>query len=130
MESCVLHAVIPTPGDTFDPTTQLHDPSEIDIWFLDVNEELGSGSMNFAPARRYLLATLTISRSAPTLSEAFRCPSGLFTTIELSCKSATASHCLVDFWQDQRARPLGGESCPSSHRGVCTRAHAGMEAFT
>ncbi|KAI0759040.1 hypothetical protein C8Q74DRAFT_1359986 [Fomes fomentarius] len=110
MERCVLHTVIPERNGTFDPDVTLADPSMVDVWLLDGPTEFSRyirGSMEYAPKRRELLTTLTFSRSEPSRSSEFHCTSGEFTTLELTCSPANAG-CSVEFWQDQRAKPLGG----------------------
>ncbi len=110
MERCVLTIVLPERNGTFDPNVKLADPSVVDVWLLDGPTEFSRyirGSMDYAPKRRELLTTLTFSRSGPSRSNEFHCTSGEFTTLELTC-SPTNAGCSVDFWQDQRAKPLGG----------------------
>ncbi|KAI0787539.1 hypothetical protein C8Q74DRAFT_1315427 [Fomes fomentarius] len=110
MERCVLNIVLPERNGTFDPNVKLADPSIVDVWLLDGPTEFSRyirGSMDYAPKRRELLTTLTFSRSGPSRSSEFHCTSGEFTTLELTC-SPTNAGCGVDFWQDQRAKPLGG----------------------
>lgn len=112
MERCVLNIVLPQPTVHFDPAVRLSDPSLVDVWLLDAPTELSryiSGSMDYAPKRRELLTTLTFSHAGLSHSSDFPCTSGMFTTLELTC-SPTSSGCSVDFWQDQRAKPVGGES--------------------
>ncbi|RDX57165.1 hypothetical protein OH76DRAFT_1335028 [Lentinus brumalis] len=111
MERCVVNITIPQQDGHFDPAVKLADPSMVDVWVLDAPTELSryiSGSMERAPARRELLATLTVSRSEASHSSEFHCTSGKFTTVELAC-SPTHPGCSVDFWQDQRAKPIGGK---------------------
>lgn len=111
MERCVVNITIPQQDGHFDPAVKLADPSMVDVWVLDAPTELSryiSGSMERAPARRELLTTLTVSRSEASHSSEFHCTSGKFTTVELAC-SPTHPGCSVDFWQDQRAKPIGGK---------------------
>ena len=115
MERCVLNITIPQQDGHFDPAVKLADPSIIDVWVLDAPTELSryiSGSMDRAAPRQELLTTLTVSRSETSHSSEFHCKSGEFTTLELVCAPSHAD-CSVDFWQDQRAKPIGGKfGCP------------------
>ncbi|KAK7688221.1 hypothetical protein QCA50_008591 [Cerrena zonata] len=110
MERCVLNITMPQKTDTFDPAVTLLDPSLVDIWTLDTPNELSryiDGATTYAPKRKELLTTLTFSETSPNTFGEFHCPSGQFTTLELTC-SPLMANCNVDFWQDRRARPLGG----------------------
>ena len=113
MEHCVLHYDIPHSDSVrgFEPSVVLRpDPSTVDVWRLDMDSEISryiKGSMDFAPARKQLLATLIMSTMESSQSEVFPCPSGKYTTLEVACPLAGA--CGVDFWQNQRANPRGGE---------------------
>lgn len=111
MELCVLHIEIPQKTEEFNPEVKLTDPSVVDVWLLDAPTEMSRiivGSMDHAPARRELLASITFSHATDSHSDEFQCDSGGFTTLELVC-TTTESGCNVDFWQDQRAKPIGGE---------------------
>ena len=110
MERCVLNITIPQRTETFDPAVTLLDPSLVDVWTLDAPTELSryiNGATTYAPGRKELLTTLSFSSTSPSTFGEFHCPSGEFTTLELSCLPSMPN-CNVDFWQDQRARPLGG----------------------
>ena len=112
MERCVLNITIPQPDGHFDPAVKLTNPSMIDVWVLDSLTEFSryiTGSMGNAPSRRELLTTLIVFWSESSHSSAFHCESGEFTTLELVC-APSDPHCSVDFWQDQRAKPIGGQS--------------------
>ena len=114
MERCVLNIILPERNEDFDPDVKLADPSIVDVWLLDAPTEFSKyikGSMDRAPKRRELLTTLTFSHAGSSRSSEFHCTSGEFTTLELTCSPAHKG-CSVDFWQDQRAKPLGGEGIP------------------
>ncbi|CCL98325.1 uncharacterized protein FIBRA_00319 [Fibroporia radiculosa] len=110
MERCILTVSLPRHTQPFDPETEVNDPSVVDIWALDTATEISphiAGTWERAPQRRELLTTLTFSRTGPSNSSEFRCPSNEFTTLELACTSSMSS-CNVNFWQDQKAVPRGG----------------------
>ncbi|CAL1697309.1 unnamed protein product [Somion occarium] len=110
MERCILNITIPQRTDTFDPNVTVLERSSVDIWVLDAGTELLryiDGATEYAPKRRELLTTLSFSALSSSSSGQFHCPSVHFTTLELSC-SPSMPNCNVDFWQDQRARPIGG----------------------
>lgn len=110
----MLNITILQRTDTFDPAVTLLDPSLVDVWMLDAPTELSryiDGATTYAPKRKELLTTLSFSATSPDTFGEFHCPSGQFTTLELTC-SPTTFNCNVDFWQDQRARPLGGSVFP------------------
>ncbi len=113
MESCILNFSVPVETAGFHPDVSLAPSSIIDVWTLADSGELaqdirGRDILARAPARRTLLATLPFPASGSQQSKAFHCPSGAFTALELVC-SHTAPACRVDFWQDRRAKPVGGE---------------------
>lgn len=110
MEHCVLTASIPRHTEPHDPAVTLLDPTDVDIWMLDMTEEMSPhipGTWERAARRRSLLATMAFSREGQTNSTSFHCASNEYTTLELSCASSE-NPCLLDFWQDQRAKPRGG----------------------
>ncbi|KAI0833598.1 hypothetical protein BC628DRAFT_1307571 [Trametes gibbosa] len=113
MESCVVNLSLPADTDRFQPDVKLVKSSVVEIWTLEGEEELAQdirgAPLASAPRRRALLATLPFPSSGSHLSPAFHCPSGRYTTLELACSDASAA-CHVDFWQDRRAKPIGGQS--------------------
>lgn len=115
MENCVLNISLPVETARFHPDINLTPTSVIDVWTLEDSAELAQdirgGTAARAPARRTLLATLPFPTSGSQQSGIFRCPSGAFTTLELACAPRAAT-CYVDFWQDRRAKPVGGEFSP------------------
>ena len=111
MERCVLHVVVPRASGEFNPDVRLSDPSNVDIWLLDGRVELSryvTGSTDYAPPRQMLLTTLSVSEATSSVSESFFCRTGEYTTVELTCAPGFLG-CTVDFWQDERAKPRGGE---------------------
>ncbi len=117
MERCVLHIEIPRATGKFDPDVKLSDPSHVDVWLLDARTELSryiTGSTDYAPPRRDLMATLAISNTSASISETFICRTGEYTTIELTCAPNFVG-CAVHFWQDRRVKPRAGE-CFTTYR--------------
>lgn len=119
MESCILNISLPVETARFHPDINLTPTSVISVWSLEDTGEWaqdirGRAARTRAPARRTLVATLPFPTSGSQQSKSFRCPSGAFTTLELVC-SRTASTCSVDFWQDRRAKPAGGEFLQREH---------------
>ncbi|KAI0359764.1 hypothetical protein OH77DRAFT_1446334 [Trametes cingulata] len=113
MERCVLVADIPVPGDKFDPSVSLADPTTVDVWRVDARTEISpyiGDTWHRAPKRLDLLTTLTFSHANASRSQEFPCPSGGFTTVELACSKTAGpdAKCHVDFWQDRRAKPTKG----------------------
>ncbi|KAL1949596.1 hypothetical protein VTO73DRAFT_8477 [Trametes versicolor] len=111
MENCVLNISLPVETARFHPDINLTPTTVIDVWTLEDSAEFAQdirgGAAARAPARRTLLATLPFPSSGSQQSGIFRCPSGAFTTLELAC-APRAARCFVDFWQDRRAKPVGG----------------------
>lgn len=114
MEDCILNMSLPfEPESGLRPDVNLDPSCVVDVWILDDSEELAQdirrgAALSRAPGRRALLTTLPFPTSGSQQSPTFRCPSGAFTTIEIAC-ARTAERCHIDFWQDRRAKPIGGE---------------------
>ncbi|KAI0649023.1 hypothetical protein C8Q79DRAFT_487874 [Trametes meyenii] len=112
MERCILNISLPVGNPDFNPDISVSESSQVDVWILDNAAELAQdirGTLGGAPSRRTLLATLPFPTSGGwRRSPEFHCPSGAFTTLELSCSIAYNTDCQVDFWQDRRAKPVGG----------------------
>ncbi|KXN85056.1 hypothetical protein AN958_11729 [Leucoagaricus sp. SymC.cos] len=106
MEKCTLKAVIPDYAEN-----KPFNDNIVDIWLLDTSDEISAQLPNtwtHAPERRNLLTSLTISPTSDPSYE-FDCRSNEFTTFELACPSSPNLRCHVDFWQDRRKLPTGGE---------------------
>lgn len=120
MEDCQLIFVPPQRTNSFDPSTKLEIPSQVDVWILDSSSEISRytrHTWSFAPQRVRKLTTLDISEHTRSSSGHFYCPTNQFTTLELACSPLTPS-CDVDFWQDLRAVPLGGLFMTQRFTGV------------
>ncbi|EMD39079.1 hypothetical protein CERSUDRAFT_47452 [Gelatoporia subvermispora B] len=112
MERCTLVVSIPVHTDTFDPAVKLQSPSAVDVWILDASAELSprnSGKWGLAPGRRTLFTTLSFDAMENNTSSEFYCPSGEFTTLELTCSRDKFSNCEVDFWQERHVIPRAGK---------------------
>ncbi|KJA22681.1 hypothetical protein HYPSUDRAFT_164321 [Hypholoma sublateritium FD-334 SS-4] len=107
MENCSLIYTVPLLTSKFNPNAIVLNSSIIDVWALDTVVEISrhiGDTWKYAPKRTKKLATLSMSNN----SYSFHCRSNEFSTFELSCSSSATSLCQVDFWQDQRATPIGG----------------------
>jgi hypothetical protein len=99
MEDCVLSIIPPGLSDTFDPLLSFNSGSLVEVWLLDRSEELLPHiSWGYGPARSRKLMSITFETDMNATSDPFDCPSGAFSTFEITC--ASPSHnCSVDFWQ-------------------------------
>ena len=115
MERCALWISIPRVNATHNPATLIQPVSGagIDIWELDVDEELfplPSGKWSSPPRRRLLYAGgLVLKEDTGIQLEEFSCRSGQHTTFEIACAPVNHDDCLLDFWQ-VKGLPLNGKN--------------------
>jgi hypothetical protein len=112
METCTLNITQPLRSSVFDPAARFAETSSIDVWHLEVAGELSPHRpeiWSHAPVRTQVLTTVDWTAGATLSSPEFLCKSGGWSSFELACSPSNSQECLVDFWQDQRASPPGGE---------------------
>ncbi|TFK40270.1 hypothetical protein BDQ12DRAFT_734275 [Crucibulum laeve] len=108
MEHCILNVSVPKPAKNRDPAIRMTLPSVVDIWGLDTELELSPHILwDYAPPRRTLLGSLTVSLDKEASLPEFFCRSGEFSTLEFACPPASSENCYVDFWQNKES-PYGG----------------------
>ncbi|PAV21724.1 hypothetical protein PNOK_0168100 [Pyrrhoderma noxium] len=106
MENCSI--VISMPESTTDPgnsTKIAHNGSvvELDAWILDTHQKLDFAklSWNSKPRRRAHLGVFSLQYGTTQQSPGFKCQSGSFQTIEISCHSENCSVDTNTKWEEK-----------------------------
>lgn len=107
MERCVLSFMVPQDTPSLAAAADVQHGSKLNVWMLDNTLEIHPAIFwGYAPERRRLLTSLEIT-DGEFESDAFRCASTSFTTLEFECVDR-ATKCYADFWQD-RQKPHAGK---------------------
>jgi len=108
MERCILNVTVPVQTEPLDAAENSRPASILDVWVLDSSLELSPYALwDRAPTRRARFTSLEVSPGSGIASEEFPCPSGQFSTFEITCAPQTPD-CYVDFWQNRRAPAVQG----------------------
>lgn len=109
MENCSI--VISVPEFTIDPgnfTKIVHNKGvvELDAWILDTHQKLDFAklSWNSKPRRKAHLGIFSLQYGTTQQSPGFKCQSGSFQTIEISCHSENCSIDTNAKWKEKSGK--------------------------